>query len=153
MANSDTRTTYIVEGIECFFAGIAVINPGDGFIDNMLDAIGSEMVVEFNHHAANGGGGGVGGGEQAAVGESLVTVKGGADNIGGEKGTKMAFLVNHQRGIDETVGVVVHVAAVEKECAVDGPCYEGVPRFGLFAAVSYDCVHAAYFRNSSYSRI
>ena len=56
-----------------------------------------------------------------------------------------------QRVVSETIGMIVHIAAVEKESGISRLGYEIVPYGGIVRLISSYLYHLTYSKNSSYS--
>ena len=58
------------------------------------------------------------GSEQSGIGESLMRIENISVLIGREQGIELVVVENHERMVMETVAVIIHVGAVEKEGGV-----------------------------------
>ena len=78
-------------------------------------------------------------------------IEGVARHMGRKQRIKPSLEIKHEREVAETVGMIVHVAAVKKERTILGLLDKIIPfRHAAFAVFDY-FEHPTYFKKSSYS--
>ena len=138
VASNDTGLALVVEGIEVFFSREAVINPGDGFVDDASDALSAEQRIHLAKERHRVSDGQPRAHQQSAIGQAAVRAECVAVEMGGQHCQQGLAAVEQQGVIAEAVGMIVHVPAVKEECAVLRFSDKSVPFAGPISRIFHD---------------
>ena len=133
--------------VEVFFGRMAVVYPRYGLINKGVETLRHKVFDQQVKQLHHSGGRCRGVSDESAVGKSAVAHQRLAVFVGREQGVDPAFQIEHERKVAETVGVIVHVVAVEEERSVLRCGHKGVPFCLVFRRISpYLKLFCSHFR-------
>ena len=135
------RPTFQENREKIFIGRQAVENARNGLVNDATDALLTQKIVDFAEQHADFFRRGLGRHHQAAVSQSLMAVKRAVTLVGRQQRVERTVEIAEQRMVAESVGMIVHIAAVEEESSVLRLRHESVPFVGLIGGVSSDVKH------------